>query len=61
MTDAEWEAVFRLRCRSKRGERLSRDDQARCEAAYAVDPARYAAMNDSIFNETAPFGAKVRR
>lgn len=58
--DREWSELFELRCRAKRGERLSPEEQARCAAAYAADPARYKTMGDEVFVVTAPFGSNVR-
>lgn len=61
LTDRDWERVFALRCRSKRGEYVSDEDRALLVAAHAADPDRYAGLNDDIFRATAPFGARQIR
>ncbi len=58
LTESEWSKVFDLRCRSKRGERISEDEQALCSRAFNEDGKRYAAMNDRIFQATKPVGAQ---
>jgi hypothetical protein len=58
-TDLDWEKVFDLRCRSKRGEHLSENDRALLSVAYVADPARYASLNNDIFTATAPFGSRT--
>ena len=60
VTEQDWETVFQLRCRCRRGDILPPVDQALCEAAYASDPARYASRSREVFLETAPFGSQVR-
>jgi hypothetical protein len=57
LTEMDWEKVFRLRCRSKKGEELSREDYDFCVMAYKEDPKRYSAMDKEVFNATKPFGA----
>jgi hypothetical protein len=57
LTEGEWERVFQLRCRSKRGERLGEDALALCVRAYAEDRERYAALNPRVFEATKPWGA----
>jgi hypothetical protein len=56
----DWPRVFELRCRSKRGQRLSRSEAALVEAAYRADPGRYAAMEGAVFDASVPFGSQVR-
>ena len=60
LTAAEWRRVFDLRCRSKRGERISAADQALVEAAFQEDPDRYGRMEDDVFDATVPFGSAAR-
>ncbi len=60
LTEAEWARVFDLRCRSKRGEMLPREEHALCVAAFEEDSKRYAALNRAVFEATAPFGAQVK-
>ena len=61
LTGSEWREVFQLRCKSKRGEELSREERALVDAAYREDEKRYGAMEDDVFNATVPFGSSVRR
>lgn len=60
LTDAEWRDVFRLRCKSKRGETLSKDERALVDRAYKEDEERYAAMEADVFDATVPFGSAAR-
>ena len=53
-----WHEVFKARCRSKRGELLSVEDQALCAAAWKEDAERYAVMGKDVHDATLPFGAK---
>lgn len=57
LSEEDWLRVYKLRCRNKRGETLSQEESALCEAAYKADSNRYAAMNDPILVATAPFGS----
>lgn len=57
LDEAQWREVFRIRCRSKRGERLELVEQKLVEAAYRSDPKRYDAMTLDVFNATLPAGA----
>ncbi len=61
LTEDEWREVFRLRCKSKRGDTLSQQELARVTRAYHEDPVRYAAEDDDVFNATVPFGSVARR
>lgn len=58
--EINWSKVFDVRCRSKRGERLTPEEQEFCRRAYEADPKRYAAMNADVFNETVPAGSTAR-
>lgn len=51
MTDLERSKLLEIRLASKRGQRLSPDEQAYCEAMFKKDPKGYSGMNDEI-NET---------
>lgn len=59
MNAQDWGRVFKIRCRSKRGELISVDEHKLLSVAYKKDPKRYTAMNDRIFEETAPFGSTI--
>ncbi len=58
LTEAEWSQVFRIRCRSKSGSQPSADEMKLLDRAFKEDPDRYKAMNERVFDETKPFGAK---
>jgi hypothetical protein len=60
LTEDEWRKVFHLRCRSKQGQELSKEDRALVDAAYNEDPERYGAMEPDVFDATVPFGSTVR-
>jgi hypothetical protein len=57
LTEADWRSIFLLRCRSKRGERLTRTESSLCHRAWKEDPERYSADEIAIFEATKPFGA----
>lgn len=61
LTSTEWEIVFRLRCRSRQGDRLSTEETSLVEAAFSEDPERYQKMRDDVFHATAPYGSTARR
>lgn len=46
-----------IRKRSKRGERLSRDECDFIDKMYKQFPEWYISTNQQVFNETAPFGS----
>lgn len=54
LSDADWKEVFRLRCKSKRGDGLSRRELAFCERALREDPERYSALDEEVFYATRP-------
>lgn len=54
-----WDRVFDVRCKSKRGERLTEAELELVKRAHAEDRARYAALDDRVFEATKPFGAKL--
>jgi hypothetical protein len=60
LTEAEWREVFRLRCRSKQGQTLSREEQRLVDAAWGDDEERYRAMEPDVFDATVPFGSAAR-
>ena len=60
LTEEDWAAVYKIRCRSKLGTQPGAGEMALLYDAYKADSERYAAMNDAIFRETAPFGATVK-
>jgi len=63
LTELEWLAVFRVRCKSKQGQTLSIADHALIDRAFVEDRKRYAAMDADVFDATVPVGstAKARR
>ena len=60
LTEDQWAEVFRLRCRSKRGDRLFPDEQKLIEQAFRENRQRYVEMNEDVFNSTIPFGSSRR-
>lgn len=60
LTNAEWRLVFRLRCQSKQGGKLSEQEHALVNRAYEEDEERYGDMETDVFNATVPFGSSVR-
>jgi len=61
LTEEEWRRVFQLRCRSKQGQDIAKEDLALVDAAFRDDLERYSAMEVDVFNATVPFGSSVRR
>ncbi len=55
----DWEKVFKLRCRSKRGCDLTVEEMLYCHAAIEEDMKRYASMDKDVWNATAPFGGRL--
>lgn len=53
------ERLFKLRCRSKRGEYLSPEDMAFLENCYKRWPKVYRDISDAVHRETAPFGSQI--
>lgn len=60
LTEAEWRLVFTYRCKSKRGETITKDERALVGRAYREDEKRYAAMDPDVFDATVPFGSTAR-
>jgi hypothetical protein len=56
--DIDWSKVFELRCMSKRGQRLTEDEQRLVDAAFKADRRRYAALERPVFEATKPFGSR---
>lgn len=51
---------FRIRCRSKRGETMSREDSKFCTQMYKKFTEWYGAIEANIFNATVPFGSQAK-
>lgn len=60
LTDEEWRQVFAIRCRSKEGRPISKEERSLCDAAFKSDESRYGEMEADVFNATVPFGSNVR-
>lgn len=60
LTEEEWRQVFETRCRSKRGQRLSDEEQSLVGAAFVSDEKRYGEMDADVFDATVPFGSTAR-
>jgi hypothetical protein len=61
ISEAEWQHVFSIRCRAKRGSAISSRELAFCEKARDQDPDRYRAMEAAVFNATVPAGSTAKR
>jgi hypothetical protein len=61
LTETEWQAVFKGRCNSKRGQLNTPEVQALIERAFRENRKRYGEMDVDVFNATVPFGSNVRR
>lgn len=57
-TEEEWERLFEIRCKTKRGEFLSEGERELVGRTYRSDRNRYAAMEPRVFEATRPFGSK---
>lgn len=44
----DWDRVFDLRCKIKRGEGLSREEWVYCAKAFRADPERYAKLGQQV-------------
>lgn len=60
LTEDEWRQVFQLRCKSKRGESLSKEERRLVDDAWKSDEKRYSAMEPDVFDATVPFGSAAR-
>lgn len=60
LTEAEWQRVFQLRCKSKSGHTLTNAEYRLVTRAHQSDPKRYHAMEADVFNATVPFGSTSR-
>ncbi len=56
-TESDWTWIFELRCKSKRGQELSKEEQALCARAFNEDRKKYSDTEIDVFNATKPFGA----
>ncbi len=60
LSDEKWAEVFRLRCKSKRGENLTAKEHRLVGRAFEEDSERYAKMSPDVFDATVPFGSVAR-
>ncbi len=60
LSDEKWTEVFRLRCKSKRGENLTAKEHRLVNRAFEEDSERYAKMSPDVFDATVPFGSVAR-
>lgn len=56
-----WERVFDLRCKAKRGGLLTDEEQAEVQKAYHADPVRYVGLTPRVHEATHPAGPKEVR
>lgn len=57
LTESDWDRVFKLRCRSKRGEYISPEDFEFMQRAWKSDKKRYGELDAKVFEATKPYGA----
>ncbi len=57
LTESDWIKIFRLRCRSKKGEELTPEERKLCRRAWKENPERYMIEDKAVFEATKPFGA----
>ena len=57
MTYSERDRLFSIKCRSKQGRYISRDDTKFCEKMLKLYPTEYKAMEVEVFESTKPFGS----
>lgn len=60
LTVAEWREVFRVRCKSRRGDGMTEDERRLIGRAFAEDPRRYAGLDADVFDATVPAGSTAR-
>ena len=60
LTDAEWRALFAIRCRAKQGHPITSAEQRLCMRAMREDLNRYDRMSADVFDATVPFGSTTR-
>lgn len=58
MPTATLSRLLELRCRSKRGDMLSKEEFEFLEDCWKKWPEEYSAMRDKVFEATKPFGAR---
>ena len=59
MTEEERNKVFELRCESKSGKKITKEELAYLIKMYKKFPLEYSAMNDEVFQATKPFGSNI--
>jgi hypothetical protein len=60
LLDADWRALFAIRCRSKQGHPITSSEQRLCTRAMREDPDRYNNMSADVFDATVPFGSSMK-
>ncbi len=59
MTDEDAAKCFELRCKSKRGERITAAEQKFLGRMFQYFPDHYAELTEPAFEATKPFGSRV--
>jgi hypothetical protein len=59
MTKEEENKLFNIRCRSKRGEYVSIEENMFCKTMHMKYKDEYKLMDRKVFLATAPFGSKI--
>lgn len=52
------EKLFKLRCRSKRGDNITPDEFAWLQVCYTQWPDEYKSLDEPVSKEARPFGAR---
>ena len=60
LTEPDWQRVLLIRCMSKQGLPISKNDQNLCQRAFREDGERYSQMEKEVFNRTVPFGSNAK-
>jgi len=59
MLPGDWQKLFDIRCKSKRGEKISDVEAAYVMRCHTKFPDAYKAMESEIFKATKPFGSRI--
>lgn len=57
LSEAQWEKVFKIRCKSKQGQDLTNEELDLIILARKSDLKRYVSLDEDVFEATRPFGS----
>ena len=57
MKEEDKKKTFKLKCKSKRGEQLTKKEAKYLQKMFAEYPNEYSDMESEVFQETKPFGS----